>query len=322
MNYPALSLIQPWGWLVCPPLPRPLPKGLPKDIENRKWKRSHRGPVWIAASSTRNRAEYFAALAIAAEVLKPNDYEKIPGFDALPYGQIVGLVNFTDCVQSHNSHWFFGPNGFVLADNLTLREPVPCKGGLGLWKLPAGMEAQLARIGFIGMADFETAVHKLIGDEGGFAPKDNGNGAVKYGITSAFLKRIGMPCTPEFVRQLTPDVAQALYLEHFWTPCRLSEVRSQKIAENILYAAVNSGQDVGTKTLQRALNNFGQKVAVDGALGSRTIRAINTIEDTGVDQFCDAYDAHMLKHYERLDEEDHEMYGDDLAGWKKRLKAV
>lgn len=39
--------------------------------------------------------------------------------------------------------WFFGPIGYVLRDVVALPEPVPCKGALGFWTLPADVEARV-----------------------------------------------------------------------------------------------------------------------------------------------------------------------------------
>lgn len=36
--------------------------------------------------------------------------------------------------------WFFGPIGYVLRDMREVRDPVPCRGMLGCWKLPDDVE--------------------------------------------------------------------------------------------------------------------------------------------------------------------------------------
>jgi hypothetical protein len=52
--------------------------------------------------------------------------------------------------------WFFGPVGYVLRDVVALPRPVPCKGMLGLWTLPALVEldviGQLAGLGASGLS--------------------------------------------------------------------------------------------------------------------------------------------------------------------------
>ena len=41
--------------------------------------------------------------------------------------------------------WFVGPCGWVLADVVTLAEPVPCKGAQGLWTVPPDVLAKIDR---------------------------------------------------------------------------------------------------------------------------------------------------------------------------------
>lgn len=39
-----------------------------------------------------------------------------------------------------SSPWFFGPFGWALDEIRPLAEPVPCKGALGLWRVPEHIE--------------------------------------------------------------------------------------------------------------------------------------------------------------------------------------
>lgn len=56
------------------------------------------------------------------------------------------IVEFVELGQLHphgalKSPWFFGPFGWILEEIRPLAEPVPCKGALGLWTVPAHVEA-------------------------------------------------------------------------------------------------------------------------------------------------------------------------------------
>jgi hypothetical protein len=57
------------------------------------------------------------------------------GAAALERGGIIGEAEITDCVDHHNSPWFTGPFGYVLANARPLPF-IPCRGMLGLftWK--------------------------------------------------------------------------------------------------------------------------------------------------------------------------------------------
>jgi ASCH domain len=114
----ALSVRQPWAWLIV--------SGL-KDIENRPRRTHHRGPLLI-----------HAGLSLDSCTLGNIEWlEKKYGIHIpreLDTGGIVGVVNVTDCVESHESKWFNKGNyGWVLANprRLEFRE---CRGALGIFR--------------------------------------------------------------------------------------------------------------------------------------------------------------------------------------------
>lgn len=116
----ALSIRQPWAWLI-------LHAG--KDIENRHWPTPFRGRFQIHASKAMTRQEYAEAYLVAAQIIGEN---RLPRFEELQRGGIVGEVDLLDCVRVSNSRWFCGPWGFVLANP----KPTPfvsCRGALGFF---------------------------------------------------------------------------------------------------------------------------------------------------------------------------------------------
>jgi hypothetical protein len=132
----ALSLRQPWAWLMIrPDLTDSLDRleaamaGKIKDVENRPLRWKFRGRVLVHASATMTRADYEAADIIAASC----DVD-LPPFNspALQRGGIIGEFTITDCVTEHSSPWFFGPYGYPVRD----AKPLPfqlCKGMLGIF---------------------------------------------------------------------------------------------------------------------------------------------------------------------------------------------
>ena len=115
---PALSVRQPWAWLiVCGQ----------KDIENRPRRTHYRGSLLIHAglsldSYTEENVEW----------LNKKYAVNIPG--EMHTGGIVGIVDLIDCVHTHKSRWFNKGNfGWVLTNprRLVFR---PCKGALGLFR--------------------------------------------------------------------------------------------------------------------------------------------------------------------------------------------
>jgi hypothetical protein len=120
----ALSVRQPWAWAIV--------EGW-KDVENRRWTTRRRGTVAVHAAWGMTQDEYDDFVRKAASI---DPSRAVPAFEDLARGAIVGLVDVVACVEGHESPWFTGPFGFVLANSRTLREPIPCKGALSFWRVP------------------------------------------------------------------------------------------------------------------------------------------------------------------------------------------
>ena len=115
----ALSIRQPWAWCII---------HAAKDIENRNWSTSYRGPVLIHAAKGMTRDEYQDCLDTLRRDVRPFPaYLTLPTFEALERGGIIGKARIVDCVSQHSSPWFFGRYGFVLAD----AEPLPFRPSRG-----------------------------------------------------------------------------------------------------------------------------------------------------------------------------------------------
>lgn len=114
----ALSIRQPWAWLIV---------NGHKDIENRNWVTKFRGTFLVHAAKGMTRDEYALAFVTAEE-----NGVKLPAFEDLERGGIVGQATITDCVSESQSPWFFGEFGLVLADAKSLPFQ-PCNGSLGFF---------------------------------------------------------------------------------------------------------------------------------------------------------------------------------------------
>lgn len=136
----ALTIKQPWAWAIT--------NGT-KRVENRTWKPPFDiigQRIAIHASARIERAEYIACRNIADDSLPP--------MSELPVGCIVGtaivkgyvvvndmggVVVQTKAAQGYDHRqdmWFCGPVGWLL-DDVRKVPPLPCKGALGLWDVPA-----------------------------------------------------------------------------------------------------------------------------------------------------------------------------------------
>lgn len=100
-----------------------------KDVENRNWPTDFRGPILVHAPKT---VDWPAVerLRESLELGATGDYRPTTG-------AIVGVAEIVDCVSSHPSRFFVGPYGFVLRGAARLPEPLPARGRLGIFAVPA-----------------------------------------------------------------------------------------------------------------------------------------------------------------------------------------
>lgn len=118
------------------------------------------------------------------------------------------------------------------------------------------------------MANFDIFSDKLIGIEGGYSNrKDDLGGETKYGIS----KR-AHPNTE--ISSLTKEDAKKIYKSEYWDRWNFGSITSQPIAELIFNFMVTNPSET-FKSVQKALNNCGFPVKVDGVMGNNTISALN-----------------------------------------------
>lgn len=124
---PALSIRQPWAWLIL---------NAGKDIENRDWPTNFRGRVLIHASKTCTKREYEDAMDFMTDrQILQGIGMNIPSIKGMDRGGIVGSVEIVDCVTRSDSPWFMGQYGFVLRNPKPMPF-IPWKGRLGFFNVP------------------------------------------------------------------------------------------------------------------------------------------------------------------------------------------
>lgn len=134
-RYRILTLRQPWAWLVV---------FAGKDVENRSWATSFRGPILIHAGKQMFRREYKTVHEYA---WKRHGIE-IPAQDELMFGAVIGIAELVDIVPpeavdpktGERRRWHLRPDelpsnkpqfGWLLRD-ITPVEPIYCQGAQGL----------------------------------------------------------------------------------------------------------------------------------------------------------------------------------------------
>jgi hypothetical protein len=126
----ALTIKQPWVHAI-------LHEG--KNIENRSWQRSFRGWIALHASAQPARQASF-----------PRGH-RLPDLAELDYSAVCGVARVADIVTNSRSKWFWQPDdgsvnyGWMLTGVRALKEPIACKGALGLWQLPPQVVRQIQR---------------------------------------------------------------------------------------------------------------------------------------------------------------------------------
>jgi lysozyme family protein len=112
---------------------------------------------------------------------------------------------------------------------------------------------------------FEDAFKLLIEHEGRALTDGQNDHISRFGIT---LENYG---NDFFARaHITEDEAKKWYLDNYWTPLRLDEIKDSKLSTILFDQCVNQGSPTIIKRLQSLLN-----LTTDGVMGSKTIEAIN-----------------------------------------------
>lgn len=122
-----ISIKQPWASLIITGAPNVETGEIElKDIENRTWATSYRGPLLIHSSGRRD--------AVSSDKIERRFNVRLANDG--PTSGVVGIADLVDCVRTHPSKWYVtGHFGFVLANARPLRF-TPWRGALSIRKAP------------------------------------------------------------------------------------------------------------------------------------------------------------------------------------------
>lgn len=149
--------------------------------------------------------------------------------------------------------------------------------------------------------NFEIAIERVLGHEGGYVnnPNDPG-GETKWGISKRSYPNVD-------IKALTRTEAIAIYRRDFWNLVHADEL-FDGVAYQSLDFAVNSGIGTAVRYLQRALG-----VADDGHWGPHTAAAAKAMSES--DQIM-RLNAERLDYMTRL-----KNWPDASRGWSRRIVA-
>ena len=144
------------------------------------------------------------------------------------------------------------------------------------------------------MASFDQAYEKMIDNEGGYQLHDiagDRGGQTFAGIARNFHPEwegwplLDADASPNAVIPFVQD----FYTHHFWQRIRGDFIESQRVAETLFDFAVNAGISTASKLAQEVAG-----VTVDGIIGSRSVRGINSMEP---DAFVNAFTLKKIARY-------------------------
>lgn len=142
MTTRILSVRQPWAIAIML---------FGKNIENRTWTTSYRGPVAIHVSKVEPSDSELSACAAIIAADRGISTSKamallLSEIDPRHYGCIIGGVHLISMIERNEltqSRWQqFGHYGFVFINQILFKQPIPVTGKLGLWR----PDAELARV--------------------------------------------------------------------------------------------------------------------------------------------------------------------------------
>ena len=121
------------------------------------------------------------------------------------------------------------------------------------------------------MKNFDEIIEQVLEHEAGYVndPKDLG-GETKYGITKRFYPDVD-------IKNLTIEQATEIYKKDYWDKNKVESL-PQNLWHIYFDMCVNMGKRTAVKVLQRAANNKGRNIDVDGGLGPATIGALKGVE--------------------------------------------
>ena len=122
--------------------------------------------------------------------------------------------------------------------------------------------------------NFDEAFHHLLGHEGGYSNHEaDPGGETMWGVTKVVARAHGYE---GLMKDLPVNLAKAIYRKSYWDAVQ-AESLPPLIRYAVFDAGVNSGPGTAIKWLQEAVG-----ATPDGALGPKTLAAINELNPEGI----------------------------------------
>lgn len=164
--------------------------------------------------------------------------------------------------MNNNDHWFL---------KWGLGMGIPASWAFAFFVFSFGASNSISPT-ILNQSRWEKAFTNIIKEEGGYvnSKKDPG-GETNWGISKTSYPHIN-------IKTLTKEQAEDIYRKDFWMVMRGDEFPNDDLAIEVMEESVNMGTVVAIRFLQTALCVCGQKVEIDGKLGTQTLKAIHNVE--------------------------------------------
>lgn len=116
---------------------------------------------------------------------------------------------------------------------------------------------------------------------------DDAGGETRKGITYTTWKSVFGDTHERFMAMSDEDWNE-VYTRLFWNKIQGDKIHSQIVANAVADWAWCSGVKTAVKNLQEACNRLGANLHVDGAMGSKTLQAVNVLDDVNLFKSIDA----------------------------------
>lgn len=174
------------------------------------------------------------------------------------------------------------------------------------------------------MADFEPALQKTLGNEGGFFHNTVTGEIVNRGITLTFVRNCGYCTTADevYIQNLTVDQTAEIYRKYFWDPHNIGQINDQDVASKVFDLTVNMGpgnaaHEGALTLLQKAICDCGGNCQIDGIIKTQSITQVNALN---AGQLLAAYRQRAEARYREIAADDPKV-APNLGGWLNRLNS-
>jgi|HubBroStandDraft_5_1064220.scaffolds.fasta_scaffold00774_15 lysozyme family protein len=175
------------------------------------------------------------------------------------------------------------------------------------------------------MANSKEAFLFVMGHEdstmSGVVTKDNNGGEVRFGVNSIANPQAVTDGFYQMPKDEAVEYAHNLFVIKYWNPIYGDSISDQRVANQFADLSYVSG-DESVMIIQRAVNQRGGELAVDGMMGSKTLNGLNAYINQDALTMLDAVKAQAIMFYQLLTKKNPAEYTPQIyLSWVRRLNA-